>query len=163
MRLKYGLKKTDSNIGSFCLSKSFQYHHLHYKDTYLKYIQFRTLHHRFYTNEKLFKMGIKNSDQCSFCNSSVDSVEHILIQCQVSRDLWSSVRDWIIELGMLNYNLSDSKIILGDLENALCFNTIILLTKKIIYNAMKEEQRPHIAQVKRREIQTLHKRKRSFI
>ena len=46
------------DIEGFCLSKSFHYHHLKYKDTHLKYIQFRTLHHRFYTNEKLHKMGI---------------------------------------------------------------------------------------------------------
>ena len=101
-------KKVDIDIGSFCLSKSFHYHHLRYKDTYLKYIQFRTLHHKFYTNEKLYKMGIKNSDQCSFCQSSIHSVEHMLIQCRISRDLRDSVRDWIVEIGMLNYNLSDT-------------------------------------------------------
>ena len=32
-------------IESFSLNRSFQKHHLKYKDTYLKYIQFRTLHH----------------------------------------------------------------------------------------------------------------------
>ena len=46
---------------------------------------------------------------------------------------------WIIELGMENYHLSDSRIILGDLENALSINKIILMTKKVIYNAMKKE------------------------
>ena len=51
--------KIDMDIGSFSLSRSFNYHHLRYKDTYLRYIQFRTLHHSFYTNELLFKMGIK--------------------------------------------------------------------------------------------------------
>ena len=50
---------------------------------------------------------------------------------------------------MPNYNLTDSKIIIGDLENAVCVNSIILLTKKVIYNAMKKEQKPHIAQVKK--------------
>ena len=49
---------------------------------------------------------------------------------------------------MLNYNLSDTRIILGDMENALCINTMILSTKKILYDAMKKEQKPHIAQVK---------------
>ena len=43
---------------------------------------------------------------------------------------------------------SDSRIILGDMENAVCINSMILLTKKVIYNAMKKEQKPHIAQVK---------------
>ena len=141
-------RNIDIDIEIFCLSKSFHYHHLKYKDTYLKYIQFRTLHHRFYTNEKLHKMGIKNSDQCSFCLSCTDSVEHMLIQCHISRELWGGVRDWIVEIGMPNYNLSDARIILGDMENAVCINSIILLTKKVIYNVMKKEQKPHIAQVK---------------
>ena len=48
------------DLDSFELSRSFHKHHTIYKDTYLKNIQFRTLHHRFFTNEKLFKMGIKN-------------------------------------------------------------------------------------------------------
>ena len=43
----------------------------------------------------------------------------MLIQCQISRDLWGSVQDWIIELGMVNYNISDTRIILDDLENVL--------------------------------------------
>ena len=138
--------KTDLDFGSF--RKSFLQHHLRYKDTYLKYIQFRTLHHRFYTNEKLFKMGIKNLDQCSFWESNTGSVEHMLIKCDISRDLWNSVQNWIIELGMENYHLSDAKIVLGDLENILSINTIILLTKNVIYNSMKKEQKPHILQVK---------------
>ena len=58
------------------------------------------------------------------------------------------VQELNIEIGMPNYNLSDARIILGDMENAVCINSIILLTKKVIYNAMKKEQKPHIAQVK---------------
>ena len=72
----------------------------------------------------------------------------MLIQCPISKNLWGSVRDWIEELGMQNYQISDSKIIIGDLENAACINTILLLTKKFNYNAMKKEQKPHIAHVK---------------
>ena len=93
-------------------------------------------------------MGLKKSDQCSFCQANIDSVEHMLIQCPISRNLWGSVRDWIEEIGMPNFNLPDARIILGDLENAVCINSIIRLTKKVIYNAMKKEQKPHIAQVK---------------
>ena len=49
---------------------------------------------------------------------------------------------------MDNYNLSVERIILGDLENATCINTIISLTKKTIYNAMKKEQQPNIFTIK---------------
>ena len=136
------------SIDSSDFSRSFRFHHNIYKDTYLKYIQFRTLHHRFFTNEKLHKMGIKKSNLCSFCKAHVDSVEHMFLHCDISLELWEEVENWIRLLGMENYNMSASKIVLGDLENAHFINTIILLTKKVIYNAMKKEQQPHILNVK---------------
>ena len=74
-------EKTDLNLVSFNLGRSFNYHHHRYKDTYSKYIQFRTLHHRFYTNDLLFKMGIKISDLCSFCAVHTDSISHMLLFC----------------------------------------------------------------------------------
>ena len=136
--------KTDLELLSFSIGKSFNFHHQKYKDTYLKYIQFRTLHHRFYTNDLLLKMGIKNSNLCSFCLQQFDSISHMLLFCNTSINLWERVQMWIRELGMVNYNLSTDKIILGDLENTTCINTIILLTKNTIYNAMKKEQIPTI-------------------
>ena len=43
--------KAKLEIESISISRSFVKHHTVYKDTYLNYIQFRTLHHRFYTND----------------------------------------------------------------------------------------------------------------
>ena len=37
---------------------------------------------------------------------------------------------------------------MGELEKSICINSILLLTKKVIYNAMKEAKRPHILTVK---------------
>ena len=59
----------------------------------------------FITDEKLLKMGIKSSNLCGFCHSEIDSVKHILLNCEISKDQWSRVNDWIIELGMENYHL----------------------------------------------------------
>ena len=72
----------------------------------------------------------------------------MFLDCEISNHLWNEVQEWIHTLGMDNYNLSQSRIILGDLENAMSINTIILLTKKVIYNSMKKEQRPHILNIK---------------
>ena len=123
-------KWSDFEFNSFEFGRSFHKHHILYKDTYLKYIQFRTLHHRFYTNEKLYKMGIKKSGMCGFCNEYLDSIEHMFLSCVHSQELWDSIQLWIRSLGMDNYNLSPSKIILGDLDNASAIKTIILMTKK---------------------------------
>ena len=142
--------KTQLNLINFGISQSFKYHHLRYKDTYLKYIRFRTLHHRFYTNDLLHKMGIKHSNLCTFCAEQQDSVSHMLLFCSKSKsiDLWRSVRTWIQDLGMDNYNLSVERIILGDPQNATCINTIILLTKKTIYDAMKRNNNPIFSPLK---------------
>ena len=141
-------ENSDVVTDTISISRSFQKHHLNYKDTYLKYLQFRTLHHRFYTNEKLFKMGILKSDLCSMCKIEVDSIEHMFLGCLHVIELWENVTDWIVELGMPNYVMTASRMIIGDLENALAINTIILHTKKVIYNAKKKEQIPHILNVK---------------
>ena len=65
-----------------------------------------------------------------------------------SKDLWEEVNKWIVELGMVDNNMSDMKIIVGDLENALVINSLILHTKTVIYDAMKKEQKTHIINVK---------------
>ena len=64
----------------------------------------------------------------------------MLLEYRVSKELWCSVNNLIIELGMENYHLSNGRIIVGDLENALAINSIILKIKKVIYNSMEKEQ-----------------------
>ena len=93
-------------------------------------------------------MGIKASALCTFCDDENDCVEHMLIKCRVVRELWSEVRYWIVELGVPNYYLTEEKIILGELEKSVCINAVILLTKKVIYNAMKENKKPHLLAIK---------------
>ena len=85
-------------------------------------------------------MGIKKSPNCSLCKNEVDSVEHMLIECPISKDLWFEVQDWIVELDIPNYNITKEKIIMGELEKSICINSIILLTKKVLYNCMKEHK-----------------------
>ena len=93
-------------------------------------------------------MGIKQSNMCGMCNSADDSIEHMLLYCEISRQLWAEVNNWKVELGMLDYHLSNTRIIEGDLQNALSIKSIILLTNKVIYNAMKKGRKPHILNVK---------------
>ena len=50
------------------------------------------------------------------------------------------MENWIIELGMENYHLSNGRIVSGDLKNALSIDTIILITKKTFINAMKRNK-----------------------
>ena len=42
----------------------------------------------------------------------------MFLECNISRQLWKEVNNWIVDLGMLDYNLSDTRIVDGDLEKA---------------------------------------------
>ena len=78
-------EKTDMEMETISVGRSFIKHHINYKDTYLKYIQFRTLHHRFFTNDQLFVMGIKQTNICGMCNEVEDSIEHMFLECTISK------------------------------------------------------------------------------
>ena len=133
-------EKTFLNFENIDISRSFVHHNSIFKDCYLKYTQFRrTLHRRFYTNDKLYKMGIKNSDKCTFCHDESDSVEHMLLRCNVIKNFWDRINNWIEEIGFIGYTLTESKIILGNLENGQTITTLILLSKKVIF---QERQKP---------------------
>ena len=70
------------------MSKSFRRHSTLIDDSYAKYIQFRTLHQRFFTNDRLHKIGIKANNICSMCQIESDSNPHMLLHCQKSKELW---------------------------------------------------------------------------
>ena len=116
-------------------------------DIYLKYIQFRTLHYRFYTNDLLLKCKISTTDICSQCKITKDSNPYMLLYCTLSNNLLDHVERWIRNLGMENYHLTDRRKILGDLENANLINIIILNTKKVIYLAKLEGKPPSLTWV----------------
>ena len=117
-------------------------------DIYLRYIQFRTLHYRFFTNDILEKIGIKNNSLCSMCKTEQDSNFHMLIDCLHTAKLWLDVENWIKTLGMESYHLTDRRKILGDLENTGQINIIILNTKKAIFQSKLEEKLPSLHMVK---------------
>ena len=64
----------------------------------------------------------------------------MLIFCTVVANLWDLINDWIIELGFLDYKLSDSTKILGDLKNGTVIDFIILFIKNVIHDAFKQEK-----------------------
>ena len=120
-----------------------------FDDIYLRYIQFRTFHRRFFTNNILFKMRIKDSPLCNFCLESEDSNEHMLIECDKIRSLWTEVESWIAEIGVVDYIINDRIILLGELQKAHWINAVILLTKKSIFNARVNNTCQTFASIKR--------------
>ena len=120
-----------------------------FDDIYLRYIQFRTLHRRFFINNILFKMRIKDSPLCNFCQEFEDSNEHMFIECEKIKSLWTEVESWIAEIGVVDYLINDRIIILGELQKAHWINAVILLTKKTIFNSRINTTCPTFESIKK--------------
>ena len=120
--------KIGETTSTFEFRKSFSKSSM-FDDIYLRYIQFRTLHRRFFTNNILHKMRIKDSPLCNFCVQKEDSNEHMLIECEIVQTLWHNIEEWISAIGVIDYSITNSVIILGELQKSFWLNAIILITK----------------------------------
>ena len=117
-------------------------------DNYLRYIQFRTLHRRLYTNNILSTIKVKDSPKCDFCEIEEDSNEHMLIQCKVERELWDIIESWILEIGVRHFEI-ETVIVLGEIDKANWLNVVLRNIMKVIFNAKIEGNSPSLEAVKR--------------
>ena len=135
--------RADLSLTPIEISKSFKRHSTLIDDSYAKYIQFRTLHQRFFTNDRLFKIGIKNNDLCSMCLTEPESNSHMLLHCHITKNIWSDIERWINHLGVKNYVLTENSIITGDINKGRLLTVIILFAKVTIYTAKMNEKTPN--------------------
>ena len=78
------------------------------KSTKLIIFQFKLLHRRLATNDFLKKVGIKDSDLCSFCKTEKESLIHLFWSCSVVSTFWQNFKDFLVNqnLALRTYNFS---------------------------------------------------------
>ena len=54
----------------------------------------------------------------------------MLIECGKVKTLWTEVKNWIAEVGVVDYLINEKIIVLGELQKAHWINAVILLTKE---------------------------------
>ena len=59
--------------------------------------QFKLLHRRIPTNSFLQKIGLKESDKCSFCGVELETLNHLFWDCDETQCFWSKVVAWLKE------------------------------------------------------------------
>jgi hypothetical protein len=67
-------------------------------DYKLQNFQYKLLHRILPTNTFLVKIGIKDSDLCSFCKIVTDSIMHYIWQCPKVQEFWQQVGRWLEEI-----------------------------------------------------------------
>ena len=66
-------------------------------DAKLRQFQYNILNNTVFTNDKLFRFGLSQSSNCTFCNEEPESLEHLLSRCKVSSEFWREVLSWLKE------------------------------------------------------------------
>ena len=78
----------------------------HALEAYLKAFQYKILSSILYTNAKLYKIGFKLDDWCSFCSSEPETLYHFLYLCPFSVDFWRDFEVFWHQLLKENIGLS---------------------------------------------------------
>ena len=81
--------------------------------SYQKYFQFKLLHSRIITNEKLFIMNLSDSKMCKTCLNKVDTLRQAFIDCHATVMLWENVEDWAKTVISNSFKITDTEKIFG--------------------------------------------------
>ena len=82
------------------------------KESRLRLLLFKLLHNIYPTNILLKRMGIKNSENCDFCDEK-DFIEHMFINCSKIQGFWDNISSLIFSQTQVKFNLSAADILLG--------------------------------------------------
>ena len=89
------------------------------------------------TNEKFFRFKMIDSPLCTFCQTEVESPEHLFFHCDITKSFWHLLFSWISEQNVISTSLMLQNVIFGVfnvVEDFHSLNHIILLAKYYIYN-----------------------------
>lgn len=119
------------------------------KDPTKKWFHYRILHDILGTNDLLFKMGIKDSPLCSFCNKHNETIYHLFCECEKVKQFWADTQNWINSTLKSNTIMVNDKIILGfQPVFSYVLNEYIILTRFHIYQQKMRNQQPSIELLK---------------
>ena len=106
-------------------------------ETKLREFQFKILNRIVFTNEKLFRFGMAESDKCVFCQTEVESIEHLLFSYKICSVFWKHALSRLRDNNIIDENLKEEDIIFGKFDvgdDFLLVNHILLLGKYYIYS-----------------------------
>ena len=105
------------------------------KDTKLQDFPYKRIHRILITNFFLYKCGLKETELCTFCTGTKESLVHIFWECNHVRNFWLAIDNFQKIYGVsLLFNAND--IILGLTEHISpqgTINNALIILKYYIY------------------------------
>ena len=113
------------------------------KDNDLIWMQYKVINRILGTNEFLFKIKRHNDGKCSFCKQCLETIHHVLVQCEKVKKFWFELKAHVQLMTTFELTINPSTIILGNLStetNTLPLNIIYLTAKLYIFRSSKSNE-----------------------
>ena len=109
-------------------------------ETYVQCFQFKILNDILFTNSRLAKIGLIQSDLCTFCNIGVETVDHLFFYCVYSRVFWDEFESYWFAIAKEQRKLELKTILLGATDTKCpLFNYLIVLGKLHLWNSRRNK------------------------
>ena len=140
---------TDLSLTESAISWKKRYTSCYYatNETKLRSFQVKLNMRAIVTNIVLHGFGIKDTEQCTFCNVHREILFHLFCSCSVVTVFWENVSSWINAKLQINFTINFSNMLFGveNCENIL-LNFLLLCARFLIYRCKVSETKPNIHQ-----------------
>ena len=112
-------------------------------EPYLRSFQYKVLNSILFTNDILFKIGYIPSPNCSFCQDTAETRNHVLFSCPFSHSFWMDVVVNILKNISSCCCLLLRDVIIGILKEGMdLVNYVIILGKTYLWSCRYKESKP---------------------
>jgi len=112
-------------------------------ETFAQCFQFKILNNILFLNTQLAKIGKIQSDLCTFCQTSRETLEHFFYQCSFSTEFWTKFENFWVKVAREQIKLEYINIIFGILDQrSNLLNYFIILGKIYLWNCSKNKEIP---------------------
>lgn len=110
-------------------------------DTKSRVFQYKFLNDLLVNNYWLCKWNLKDTDKCSFCQSHVETLEHIFWNCHYVQDFWEQIKLWLLRKTQSDITIDKNMVFLGNDDDFVY--TMLLEAKKHIYYSRLNNTKPN--------------------
>ena len=129
------------NIDNTSWKNIFLIAHKTIKDNYYRYFQYRIIHRILGIKNLLKKMNIAQDDKCGLCETHSETLEHLFLDCEISKDFLNQLFIIIKTKTKVQINPDKITIIFGYLlknNYHVPINTILILAKSYLFQCSKK-------------------------
>ncbi len=121
-------------------------------NTKLRSFQLRLLHYAIVTNDKLSRWKVIDSDRCTFCNEAVETILHLIWDCQAAKHIWNQIQWYVKSCSNRTINLTLKNIIFCKFSSKPMdwLNTLCLITTQYLYSSRCLKIIPNFACLKQK-------------